>query len=488
MFKPLFLVLSAIFFVQICAAQKKYINRKVAQKNYDGYMLMQESKYDSALILFNHAINADAEAFFIYQNRAICKMHLKDTLGAINDYKTNIKLEPDNTESKYALGNIYKNKKDSLNAVTYFAAAIKQADDEFSQKKLLYMNNFCGHYFRLHEDFDSALVYYNQVKRYTPKNASVFINSAVCNFGLDSIGKFCNDLEQAFILGGSVNCIALKAYCKGCNHLVSSRGNTDTLSTSLDTRLAGIIPDTIYHHAFQPTAVTGFQEEISKKIKVYYNSLWQICLPENAKYYRESFWAELGNFYGGNFTDYYINGKIYATGRTERGKVTGSYKVYYPNEQLKLKAQFIKGSPTGKWTFYLEDGTPDYEVEFFMDEFTLKIVNKNNPNYAINSGTGKFRIVFDKWDKIEFVFSGEYLNNEREGNWNFKQAGTKIISENYKKGKFKRGYFTGAFGAVSSSASNIDATIFIPPHISQVRNLFFDLNSTVAHYSFIRTR
>ncbi|MCY1722760.1 hypothetical protein OU798_20590 [Prolixibacteraceae bacterium Z1-6] len=269
MLKPLFLLLASFLLYQNASAQKQYINRKVAQKNYDGYMLMQANKHDSALILFNSALDDDAEAFFIYQNRAICKLHLKDTLGAIPDYQTNIKLEPDNTESKYALGNIYKHLNDSINALKYFIPAIEQANDEFSQKKLLYMNNFAGLYFRLHEDYDSALVFYNRVKDYTPQNPSVFINSAACYFQLDSLEKFCSDLEQAFILGGNVNCIALKTYCKGCNHLLEARGNTDTLSTALDTRLAGIIPDTVYYQALRRNSIGPTYQDNSRKVKVF---------------------------------------------------------------------------------------------------------------------------------------------------------------------------------------------------------------------------
>lgn len=486
MLKPLCISLVILFSCQVVMAQKNYINRKVAQKNYEGYMLMTEHKYDSALTHFNQAIKDDPEAFFIYQNRAICKLHLKDTLGAISDYKTNIKLEPDNTDSKYALGNIYKHQKDSVKALQYFIPAIQQANDEFSQKKLLYMNNFAGHYYRLHAKYDSALTYYRHVKAYTPMNASVYINSAVCHFQLDSLSKFCADLEQAFVLGGNVNCIALKSYCDGCTHLLDERGRTDTLSTALDTRLAGIIPDTIFYHAFQTNRTDLPQLENSKKDTVYYNDIWQICLPDKASYYRVAFWAKHRNFYGGDFSDYYINGEVYAKGRIESSQIKGTYKSYHKNGNIKLDAHFANSKPTEKWIFYLEDGTPDLEIDFFLDEFTLRFLNENSTNFASNSGTGKFKIVLDQWDKLDFTFSGEYENKEREGQWVYTQAGKKIIFETYKKGKFRRGYVSCAIGNLTSLSSKIDATIFIPPQITQVSNLFFDSYEAVDYYPFIK--
>uniref|UniRef100_UPI003216CAF9 hypothetical protein n=1 Tax=uncultured Draconibacterium sp. TaxID=1573823 RepID=UPI003216CAF9 len=486
MLKLLFTLISILIFIQTPHAQKKYINRKVAQKNYDGYMLMKEAKYDSALLLFNSAIKDDPEAFFIYQNRAICRLHLKDTLNAINDYQTNIKLEPDNIESKYALGNIYKYRKDSINAIKHFVQAISQADEEFSQKKLLYMNNFVGNYYRLNEVFDSALVFYNRVKSYTPQNPSVFINSAVCNFKLDSLEQYCADLEQAFVLGGDVNCIALKAYCKGCSHLLDSRGNTDTTSTALDIRLSDIIPDTIYYHAPSKSRNAVYTEENNRKVKVYYNKLWQICLPAEASFYREAFWAKGRNFYGGQFKDYYENGTIYAIGTIDKGKLDGPYKVYYSNGNPKLSGAFVNGLPNGKWTYFLKDGSPDYEVNITLDEFKVTILNKDNPNYPINSGTGQFNILLDQWDKIKFIFSGEYLNNTREGQWTYEQNGEKIISEKYKQGKFRSGYVSTNVGNVKIKNSHIGASIFIPPHVTQVAGLQFTTIEAVNFYGFIK--
>lgn len=164
MFRPLLVSLILLLSFQILHAQKKYINRKIAQKNYDGYMLMIDKKYEAALQLFNEALSEDPEAFFIYQNRALCKLQLKDTIGAIGDFKSNIQLEPDNAETRYALGNIYKHRNDSVNAIKYFMPAIAVADNEFSQTKLLYMNQFVGNYYRLTEKYDSALVFYERVK------------------------------------------------------------------------------------------------------------------------------------------------------------------------------------------------------------------------------------------------------------------------------------------------------------------------------------
>lgn len=241
--KPLILFLLFTIQFQSLFAQKTNISRQVFQKNYDGYMLMKEQKFYSALNYFNNALKKDPDAYFIYQNRAFCYLQLFDTLSAIKDYKTNLKYEPTNTESLYSLGNIHKKLKDSLNSVNYFIKAVNSAPKGFSERKLLLMNRFVGNYYRLHEKYDSALIYFNTVEILRPNNSSVHINKAVCYFGLDSINQFCIDLEHAYITGGAVNCYLLKSYCEGCNHLIRQKGKTDTLSRALDKRLMRTVQD-----------------------------------------------------------------------------------------------------------------------------------------------------------------------------------------------------------------------------------------------------
>ncbi|MCY1722761.1 hypothetical protein OU798_20595 [Prolixibacteraceae bacterium Z1-6] len=160
--------------------------------------------------------------------------------------------------------------------------------------------------------------------------------------------------------------------------------------------------------------------------------------------------------------------------------------MYYQNGNLKLKGKFINGNPAGKWTFYLEDGAPDLEVNFNFDEFVLNVINKKNPNFSINSGTGKFSILLDKWNKAEFILEGELLNNNREGQWAYYQNNEKIISEKYKKGKFRSGYVKTNFGNISRTNSYIDASIFIPPQLTQVAGLYFTTVEAGNYYSFIK--
>lgn len=225
----------------------------------------------------------------------------------------------------------------------------------------------------------------------------------MCNFHLDSIDNFCADLEKAFILGGDVNCIALKSYCDGCSHLLEARGHTDTLSMAVDKRLAGIISDTIYypHLANNSYQISG--TDYNRKVKVYFNANWQICLPGEASFYRKAFWAKFLNNFGGEFEDYYASGELYAKGRLEKNRINGEYLEYYKNGNLKLKAHFANALPEGTWIYFNENGFEDMIVTFKDKSFELKITDQNNPNYHLNSGSGKFEIFIEKWQNISFI-------------------------------------------------------------------------------------
>ncbi len=485
--KILFLLTSLLFVIQFSTAQKEYINRKIAQKNYEGYLLMQQEKYDSALFLFNEALTEDSEAFFIYQNRALCHLMLKDTANAISDYKTNIRLEPQNAESCYALGNIYKARQDSVNAKNLFLQSIEKSDTSFSQVKLVYMYNFIARVCFEDGRFDSALVYFNKVKFYKPYDSNSFINSAACNFLLDSTANFCNDLEKAYVLGGAVTCKILSSFCTGCQHLQQESNRPDTLSNALDARLLMVL-DSMPGTEPPVNVLLNDNFAENRKVKVYFNKFWQICPPENARFYREAFWSQSLNFFGGTFTDFYADGKTYAKGEILNKKMNGDFISFYKNGNTKTEGRVQSGIPVGKWKYYQENGEPDYFIDFDTEPFKIEIQNKNNPNYSINSGDGSFEITLDNWEGLKTVVSGEFSKFNKNGEWQYRRGSEVLVQEKYKNGIFKNGYISTASGKVTISDKAIDKSLLLPPYINQIYFLYFDSIDAVTYYPFIRVQ
>ena len=68
----------------------------------------------------------------------------------------------------------------------YFKKSLQFAGSDFSEKKLIYMNQFLGNSYFEKNHFDSALVYFNYLKSADSLNSGNFINSAVCNYKINN--------------------------------------------------------------------------------------------------------------------------------------------------------------------------------------------------------------------------------------------------------------------------------------------------------------
>lgn len=482
--KPKFFALLMLMIPFFSIAQKKYINREIAQMNYDGYQLMLKKDYRGALALFNNAIEKDPEAFFIYQNRALCNLYLHDTIKAINDFKTNIKLEPLNIESRYNLGNIARKQKDTTTSVTYFKEAISLKDEQFDREKVLYMNQFLANTYYVKSNYDSAVVYINNIKALDSLDANNYIKSAVCNFHLNHPGSLCNDLEKAFALGAAVNCMILKKLCDGCDKpgLVSkvSAPNSIVLDKRLEIMLEKT--DSIIQISLEDRARPNWN---NKKVKIYFNSLWQICKPDNAAFYREVRWTDLFGF-DGQYKDYYITGELFGEGTLSYGKNTGVYKTYFQNGNVQSKGEFREGNPDGIWIFYKKDGKRDFEIAFSDNHFKLLLSDTENPDYQVINGTGKFSLIIEKTGYLDYTLSGEYLNNKMHGAWIYKVGIDIAVQEEFKEGKFKKGYLRAGNNKILTNESKLNAALFIPPHLLMIKNMIFESMESVGFYPFLK--
>lgn len=481
--KPIFFTLLLIIPL-FSIAQKKYINREIAQMNYDGYQLMLKKDYRAALALFNNAIEKDPEAFFVYQNRGLCNLYLNDTIKAINDFKTNIQLEPLNVESRYNLGNIAKKQKDTATSVIYFKEAISIQDELFAKEKVLYMSKFLANTYYARNDYDSALVYIKNVKILDSLDANNFIKSAVCNFHLNQPGALCYDLEKAFVLGAAVNCMILKKLCDGCDkpELVSKIAAPNSIV--LDKRLEIMLEktDSIIQISLEDRAGPNWND---KKVKIYFNSLWQICKPDNAAFYREVRWTDLFGF-DGQYKDFYITGELFGEGTLNYGKNTGVYKTFYQNGNVQSQGEFREGNPDGQWIFYKKDGASDFEITFTENHFKLHLADTENPDYQIINGTGKFSLIVEKTGYLDYTLSGEYFNNKMHGTWIYKVGKDIAVLEEFKEGKFKKGYLGAGNSKILTSESKLNAALFIPPHLLMIKNMIFESMESVGYYPFIK--
>ncbi len=66
------------------------------------------------------------------------------------------------------------------------------------------------------------------------------------------------------------------------------------------------------------------------------------------------------NLRNGDWTSYFLDGKVQSTGTFKDGKRVGPSKVYHENGQLWMDGRYHNDRKCGEWIFYDEQG---YEIE-----------------------------------------------------------------------------------------------------------------------------
>ncbi len=99
----------------------------------------------------------------------------------------------------------------------------------------------------------------------------------------------------------------------------------------------------------------------------------------------------------GNWTLFYDNGSILATGIYLNGNKHGNWQFLYKSGKLEQKGNFKNGKPNGKWLWYYPNGN------LLREE-----------NYLDGKREGKF-IEYDITGEI--ITNGEYFDGDKQGEW-----------------------------------------------------------------------
>jgi len=140
-----------------------------------GWSLMQNKNYNEAIEYFTKSID-EIEMGATYVNRGICKGELGDTIGAINDYKKAIELDPKNKYFAYnASINIgylnYEQSNYSL-AKEYYNKAIN------IDKKNHIAFSYIGDVYYKEEDYENAIENYTKAINLEKKAYNLYFNRA----------------------------------------------------------------------------------------------------------------------------------------------------------------------------------------------------------------------------------------------------------------------------------------------------------------------
>jgi antitoxin component YwqK of YwqJK toxin-antitoxin module len=114
-----------------------------------------------------------------------------------------------------------------------------------------------------------------------------------------------------------------------------------------------------------------------------------------------------------SFKDYYSTGKILEEGLVLNNFQEGESKKYYPNGILESQGTFSKGKKNGLWTYHFsENGEIKYKQKYKN--------GKKDGAYLLMGADQKINI------------EGNYLDDEKIGEWNHYKNGKLEINQNYK--------------------------------------------------------
>lgn len=161
--------------------------------------------YDGSILTANEVLRVDnqnAEAFFMLGNNFKA---LDDEKRAINSYQTAVEMDSGLTDAWLSLGEIYESKNDPI-ALTYYESAIVSNTEsmEALHAKAYYLQN--------NKKIDEALKIYNQIILTDKNYTDAFLNSGLLYMELDSMDRA---YEQFDIMVGIAPTNYLGFYMRG---------------------------------------------------------------------------------------------------------------------------------------------------------------------------------------------------------------------------------------------------------------------------------
>jgi len=160
--------------------------------NTKGYELLMEGEYPKAICQFDTAILQDPSVANYYHNRAFCFDAVDSSDLAISDYLQAIKLDPDNYEYYYLLGNIYQGKDDLERASSYYTKALNRIKSKANPDLYIVLFNRGNCYIK-NEDYGQAYIDYDSSLILNPNHFPTYANRGIAKIKQsDTIGA-CYD-------------------------------------------------------------------------------------------------------------------------------------------------------------------------------------------------------------------------------------------------------------------------------------------------------
>jgi len=128
----LLLIIVGFFSCKNSKEQNPKYNAKAIELNNKAIKLLQNNKLDSALILFDHAIELDDNFYMPHSNKIGIYLRMKEYNKALFESEIVIKKKPDGAEGWFVAGILNEHQGNNKKAITYYKKSIKIFTDRIN--------------------------------------------------------------------------------------------------------------------------------------------------------------------------------------------------------------------------------------------------------------------------------------------------------------------------------------------------------------------
>lgn len=189
-------------------------NREAARLNDRGFELLGEKNYESAIPLFEQAIELDTSNITYFENLGLAYKKTKSYSKMLANYQKAIQYFPFEPDLYYYCGDAYQEMEQFEKAKLAYTKAIKVAgdDDTVEYLYLYYFNR--GNVFLKMKDNVNAMKDFNRTIELEPYFHGAFNNRGFIKFNKQDKRGACDDWKKALELGNKKVVKYIAKYCQ----------------------------------------------------------------------------------------------------------------------------------------------------------------------------------------------------------------------------------------------------------------------------------
>ncbi len=422
-----------LFSKQPIQAQSEVVDLEVYNRSIELYNqareLMELGDYSEALQKCNDALvlydgNSDALLLRsrIFSQREDFELAVQDILEAIS-------YAPGQSDFHYAAGTAYFRLNDFVNAIDQYEKAL--ALNEESEVKINVPNTYynLGVAQLTTGQYEQAIKSLEIVTNEDGEFAEAFYNIGMAYKRIENMEAACSNFSAASNLGLEAGKRAVDSNCRAVNYPDISEQN-DVIDFNLD----AVISKNQQELNNQPFESFGLYGDT-----IFLNSQFEFSNSKDAEYYRIGQFNLYSGQFEGEFTDYYVDGMVLASGQYDLfGNKHGEFTIYTATGKLYSKGSYNKDKMAGTWNYYHTNGMISESINFIDDSFIVIEASNEDGRRTVKNGNGKWTKNLGSYYSPA-ILKAQFKDGKRSGKWVYTVSGQRI-TETYKEGQIIDSY------------------------------------------------